>query len=308
MLRQSGACGGWHPVAADAAALPFRDGSFDLVLAAFCLNHLASLAAGLAEVRRVGAADRRQHVRAGLDASGQGRGRMRPSARSATARRPGTRPCARVTGQRPAGARRGARPRPGSPACGCAPWPSRPGSRPPPNWCPGGWAWPTSPRSCARWTRPAGPRCGARPSGPWPPCRRRRRWSSRWCVLTRVLTRGPAAGPPPAAARPHGCPRPAPAGRRGPRPGPARRAGEVGGHVAGPPPRLDGHAAVQQVQVRGHRVGVHGQAERVVRPVRAAAGRRWCTGARPAPPRGPPGRWPRRARAPRRRAAAPAGR
>jgi ubiquinone/menaquinone biosynthesis C-methylase UbiE len=45
-----------YPVAADAVALPFRDGGFDLVLAAFCLNHLGSLAAGLAEARRVGAA------------------------------------------------------------------------------------------------------------------------------------------------------------------------------------------------------------------------------------------------------------
>ena len=44
------------PVAADAVALPFRDASFDLVVAAFCLNHLSSLAAGLAEARRVGAA------------------------------------------------------------------------------------------------------------------------------------------------------------------------------------------------------------------------------------------------------------
>jgi SAM-dependent methyltransferase len=46
----------WGPVAADAVALPFRDRSFDLVLAAFCLNHLDSLAAGLAEARRVAAA------------------------------------------------------------------------------------------------------------------------------------------------------------------------------------------------------------------------------------------------------------
>jgi SAM-dependent methyltransferase len=45
-----------YPVAADAIALPFRDGRFDLVVAAFCLNHLSSLAAGLAEARRVGAA------------------------------------------------------------------------------------------------------------------------------------------------------------------------------------------------------------------------------------------------------------
>ena len=54
MLRRGDAA--WRPVAADAVALPFRDGSFDLVLAAFCLNHLDSLAAGLAEARRVGAA------------------------------------------------------------------------------------------------------------------------------------------------------------------------------------------------------------------------------------------------------------
>ena len=53
MLRRGG---GGHPVVADAIALPFRDGSFDLVVAAFCLNHLSSLAAGLAEARRVGAA------------------------------------------------------------------------------------------------------------------------------------------------------------------------------------------------------------------------------------------------------------
>jgi SAM-dependent methyltransferase len=47
---------GLHPVAADATALPFRDGSFDLVLAAFCLGHLDQPAAGLREARRVGAA------------------------------------------------------------------------------------------------------------------------------------------------------------------------------------------------------------------------------------------------------------
>ena len=41
---------------ADAVALPFRAGSFDLVVAAFCLNHLPDPAAALAEARRVGAA------------------------------------------------------------------------------------------------------------------------------------------------------------------------------------------------------------------------------------------------------------
>jgi len=42
-----------HPVAADAAALPFRDGSFALVLAAFCLNHLPRLDTALADLHRV---------------------------------------------------------------------------------------------------------------------------------------------------------------------------------------------------------------------------------------------------------------
>jgi predicted nicotinamide N-methyase len=42
----------WRPVAADAAALPFSNHSFDLVVAAFCLNHLGSLAAGLAPSRQ----------------------------------------------------------------------------------------------------------------------------------------------------------------------------------------------------------------------------------------------------------------
>jgi SAM-dependent methyltransferase len=44
-----------RPVAADAVRLPFRDQCFDVVLAAFCLGHLASLGAGLREARRVGA-------------------------------------------------------------------------------------------------------------------------------------------------------------------------------------------------------------------------------------------------------------
>jgi SAM-dependent methyltransferase len=45
-----------HPVAADATALPFRDGCFDLVLAAFCLGHLDRPVAGLREARRVAGA------------------------------------------------------------------------------------------------------------------------------------------------------------------------------------------------------------------------------------------------------------
>jgi ubiquinone/menaquinone biosynthesis C-methylase UbiE len=47
---------GLRPVTADAAALPFRDHSFDLVLAAFCLGHLPDVPACLAEARRVSAA------------------------------------------------------------------------------------------------------------------------------------------------------------------------------------------------------------------------------------------------------------
>ena len=42
-----------RPIAADAASLPFRDHSFGLTLAAFCLGHLPDVPAGLAEVRRV---------------------------------------------------------------------------------------------------------------------------------------------------------------------------------------------------------------------------------------------------------------
>ena len=57
-VKATDATGGpaWYPVAAGAAALPFRDGCFDLVLAAFCLNHLSRLDTALAELRRVGAA------------------------------------------------------------------------------------------------------------------------------------------------------------------------------------------------------------------------------------------------------------
>jgi SAM-dependent methyltransferase len=44
-----------RPVVADATRLPFRDGSFNLVTAAFSLSHLRYPVAGLAEMRRVGA-------------------------------------------------------------------------------------------------------------------------------------------------------------------------------------------------------------------------------------------------------------
>jgi SAM-dependent methyltransferase len=45
-----------RPVAADATALPFRDWSFDVVLAAFSLTHSRRLGVALAESRRVGRA------------------------------------------------------------------------------------------------------------------------------------------------------------------------------------------------------------------------------------------------------------
>ena len=54
MLRHCGPAG--HPVAAEATALPFRAGSFDLVVAAFCLSHLTDPGAALREARRVGGA------------------------------------------------------------------------------------------------------------------------------------------------------------------------------------------------------------------------------------------------------------
>jgi len=42
---------------------------------------------------------------------------------------------------------------------------------------------------------------------------------------------------------------------------------EISGHITGPPPRLDGHGTVEQIQVRGHGAEVHGQAESPVCPV-----------------------------------------
>jgi ubiquinone/menaquinone biosynthesis C-methylase UbiE len=52
MLRRAGPA--QHLVAADATALPFRDQAFDLVVAAFCLNHLSRPGIALREARRVG--------------------------------------------------------------------------------------------------------------------------------------------------------------------------------------------------------------------------------------------------------------
>jgi SAM-dependent methyltransferase len=56
-LRQGGLGPGGaplRPVVADAAALPFRDQSFSVVLAAFSLTHAGSLGEALGQVRRVG--------------------------------------------------------------------------------------------------------------------------------------------------------------------------------------------------------------------------------------------------------------
>jgi SAM-dependent methyltransferase len=65
MLRRCSA--GLHPVAADVTALPFRDGCFDLAVAAFCLGHLDRPVAGLREARRVAAALAASSFAAGWD-------------------------------------------------------------------------------------------------------------------------------------------------------------------------------------------------------------------------------------------------
>ena len=101
---------------------------------------------------------------------------MMPSARSATARRPGTPTSSPGRGPATRRSLPGAPWRRGSPAWRPARWPSRPGSPPRPSWCRGGWAWLTSPHSCARWTHRAGLRCAARPNRLWRP----RPWSSPW--------------------------------------------------------------------------------------------------------------------------------
>lgn len=54
MLRHRGQ--GIGAVAADAARLPFRSGSFDLAVAGLCLGHLPDPASALVEIRRVAAA------------------------------------------------------------------------------------------------------------------------------------------------------------------------------------------------------------------------------------------------------------
>jgi hypothetical protein len=48
--------------------------------------------------------------------------------------------------------------------------------------------------------------------------------------------------------------------------------GEVRGHVAGPPPRLDGHRSIEQVQIRRDASSVHRLAQGQARPVPQQAG------------------------------------
>ena len=179
---------GGTPVVADAVALPFRDGRFDLVLAAFCLNHLSRVEDGLAEARRVGAA---------IAASTFAPGWTHPAkdAADGALRSFGYQPPAWYAALAP-GSRAGdpealaaaARPPPGSPAFRWAPYPSRPAWPPRPSWSRGGWAWPTTPRSCDRSTRPGGPRRGARPSGPWPSLSTARRSVGPLVVAMAALT------------------------------------------------------------------------------------------------------------------------
>lgn len=57
MLANARAAGAWPLVQADAARLPFADGSLDLVVARGVLHHLPDVAAALAEWRRVLAPD-----------------------------------------------------------------------------------------------------------------------------------------------------------------------------------------------------------------------------------------------------------
>jgi SAM-dependent methyltransferase len=52
----SGRPAGMPAVLADGVRLPFVDGAFDLVAAAFCLGHMSDPAAAVAEIRRVGSA------------------------------------------------------------------------------------------------------------------------------------------------------------------------------------------------------------------------------------------------------------
>ena len=66
-----------RPVGAEATALPFRDQSFAVVLAAFSLTHAASLGAGPRRVAARRQCAGRQRVRAGLGTPGQGSGRRR---------------------------------------------------------------------------------------------------------------------------------------------------------------------------------------------------------------------------------------
>ena len=173
-----------RPVAADAVALPFRDGAFDLVVAAFCLNHLSRPGGALGEIRRVGR---------GLAASAFAPGWTHPAKLAVDgALRPfGFRPPAwyeAMTGEADAAAQDPAwlvprPPPPASPACGSPRSRFRPDCPPRRSWRRGGWAWRTMPRSCGRWTRRGGRRRSAPPRRPRPvPVRSSSPW---WCSRRR---------------------------------------------------------------------------------------------------------------------------
>src|SRR5690349_1346479 len=205
---------------------------------------------------------------------------MVPSGRSAINRPAGTQSW--LPGHGPVTPRSSPRAPPprGSPAFRRAPYPSRRVWPPRPNWSRGGWAWPTTPRSCGRSTQPGGPRRGARPSGPWPHLSTARpavaRWSWRWWCSPRADPALASQDQPPVRRTQQPVRKVARAPRqpRGPVGGPLPPGGltEVGGQIAGPPPRLDRRGAVEQVEVRGHRVRVGRAAERVAGPVREQPG------------------------------------
>src|SRR5208282_4388453 len=248
MLRRAD---GGRPVAADAVALPFRDGSFDLVLAAFCLNHLGSLAAGLAEARRVGAA-----IAASMFAPGW----THPAkdAVDDAVRSFGYRPPAWHTALQP-----GSRASDLKVVARCAAAAGFTRVQAHTAAVPTGLA---TPAELVSW------RLGMAHLAPF----MRSLDAPGRAAVRRAAEQAVAAAAGPTMPLVHLPQQPVGMAARPPRqPGGAVRGpvqpgglGEVGGHVAGPPPRLDGHGAVKQVKVRGHRTGIDGQAQRAVRPVR----------------------------------------
>jgi SAM-dependent methyltransferase len=153
---------------ADATALPFRAGSFQLAVAAFCLSYLGSITAGLREAHRVAAA---------LAASTFTPGWTHPAkpAIDAVLHQFGYCPPAWYPAFKqqtePAAADPGMLARCAS-AAGFSTVRLRTTTVPtglstPRSWPRGGWAWRTPPRSWPRWTRRSRLSCGGPPSTPW---------------------------------------------------------------------------------------------------------------------------------------------